>query len=417
MTDVVEMPTARADSEVPFVAALDATMKTSAPGPEWLSALRREARAWFKAHGLPHPKQEAWRFTSLRPIARLSPVPVRSTPELAGAAPAGVSVRHLDSAGPELEAYLGKLGSTNHAFAALNTALFEDALIVEVAPGTIIEEPLELAHVARGGAHPMLSTPRLLVIAGEGSQLRLVERYRSEGGTSLTTGVTELFVADNAAVEHVRVLEGALQAFDISLVAVRQARNSRYTSRVATFGGALSRLDLRVLMDGQGAECTLDGLYLAGDDEHVDHQTFIDHAHAHCTSHEKYKGVVSGSGRAVFDGGITVRRGAQQTDAHQENRNLVLSDRATVNTKPSLVIDADDVKCSHGATVGQLDPAALFYLRARGIGEPEARALLAFAFAREMTERVPLPAVRRELVEAVLARMAEGQQLARELEP
>jgi Fe-S cluster assembly protein SufD len=409
MTDVLETISSSTRGDAPFVTALRPRLKTAAAGPTWLADLRREAAAWFSAHGLPHPKEEAWRFTSLRPLSRLAPllVPARLS---TAALPAGVTLLKLDGA----EGRLGQLASTHHAFAALNTALFEDALVIEVAPGSVVEAPLEIAHVARGGARATLSLPRVLVIAGEASQLQLVERYGAEDGTSLTAGVTEVFVGENAGVEHVRVLDGAPDAYNISLTAVRQARDSRYTSRVATFGGTLSRLDLRVLMDGEGAECTLDGLYLAGDDEHVDHQTFIDHARAHCTSHEKYKGVLQGSGRAVFDGGVTVRHGAQQTDAHQENRNLVLSDRAKVNTKPSLVIDADDVKCSHGATVGQLDPAALFYLRARGIGEAEARALLAFAFAREMTERITPPGLRRELVEAVLARMPEGRLLAAE---
>jgi len=409
MTNAIATSSSSTRDEAPFMTALLPRLKATAAGPTWLAELRREAAAWFSAHGLPHPKEEAWRFTSLRPLSRVAPslVPARLS---TGTLPAGVTLSKLDAA----EGRLAQLASTHHAFAALNTALFEDALVIEVAPGRVVEAPLEIAHFARASARATLSLPRVIVIAGEGSQLQLVERYCAEGGTSLTAGVTELFVEANADVEHVRVLDGAPSAYNISITAVRQARDSRYTSRVATFGGALSRLDLRVLLDGEGAECTLDGLYLAGDDEHVDHQTFIDHARAHGTSHEKYKGVLQGSGRAVFDGGIAVRHGAQQTNAHQENRNLVLSDRATVNTKPSLVIDADDVKCSHGATVGQLDPAALFYLRARGIGEAGARALLAFAFAREMTGRITPPGLRRELVQAVLERMPEGRLLAAE---
>ncbi len=400
MTETVEMSAPRT-SEAPFVAALLPRLASTASGP--FADLRRRAALWFSERGLPHPKEEAWRFTSLRQVARLSPSLVQADLSTA-TLPAGVTLLNAEAA----RGRLGDLASTHHAFAALNTALFEEPLVLEVAAGAVVEEPLSILHVAHGGARPTLSLPRVVVVAGAGSEVKLVERFTADGGTSLTLGVTEVFVEDNAGVDHMRVVDGQLDAYNLSLCAVRQAQSSRYASRVATFGGALSRLDLRVLLDGPGAECTLDGLYLSDDGEHVDHQTFIDHAHPHCTSHEKYKGVLSGSGRAVFDGGITVRPGAQQTDARQENRNLVLSDQAIVNTKPSLVIDADDVKCSHGATVGQLDEAALFYLRARGIGEIEARGLLAFAFTREMIDRIPAPALQSELTQAVLARMPRG---------
>src|SRR5262249_6682542 len=214
--------------------------------------------------------------------------------------------------------------------------------------------------------------------------------------------------------EHVRIVHGQTSTARLGTVAVRQPRDSRYASKVFTFGGSLSRVDLRVNLAGPGAECTLDGLYLAGTGELVDHHTTIDHANPDCSSRERYKGVVDGSGVAVFDGTVFVRSGASRTQAHQENRNLVISPDGVVHAKPHLEIDTDDVKCSHGATVGRLDPSQLFYLRARGVDERVARSLLTYAFAREMVEPLRDAALRLAL-ENLLAELLPGGAAAREL--
>jgi Fe-S cluster assembly protein SufD len=221
--------------------------------------------------------------------------------------------------------------------------------------------------------------------------------------------VTEIVLGPGAKVEHTRITEGAAESLHIGTLSVSQARESGYASRVVTIGGALSRLDLDVVLDGEGADCLLDGVYHVTGREHVDCYTRIDHARPYCTSNERYRGVVDGKGHAVFDGTIIVRKQSQRTDAHQENRNLLLSDDATVHTKPHLRIDADDVKCSHGATIGALDEDSLFYLRARGIPEARARTILTYAFVRELVDPIPQPALRRRAGELLLARLNDGQ--------
>jgi Fe-S cluster assembly protein SufD len=214
-----------------------------------------------------------------------------------------------------------------------------------------------------------------------------------------------------ARLEHVRLHQGTPQSAAVARVSVRQARDSSYASRVFTFGGALARLTLSVLLEGEGASAVLDGLYLADSGDVLDHNTTVDHASPRCTSRERYKGTLDGTALAVFDGTVIVRRGASKTEGHQENRNLLLSNDAIVHTKPHLRIDTDDVKCSHGATVGRLDPAQLFYLRSRGIDESVARSMLIFAFAQDMTEGVRSPELREALAARIAARLPGGAQV------
>jgi Fe-S cluster assembly protein SufD len=230
----------------------------------------------------------------------------------------------------------------------------------------------------------------------------------------LDSAVTEIAVGDGARVEHVRVHHGEPGTASVATVAVGLGRNGHFASRVFTFGGAPARLDLRVALQGEGAECVLDGLYVARAGELVDHQTTIDHAKPRCASRERYKGAIDGEGTAVFDGTVVVRAGASGTEAHQENRNLCLSPDAVVHAKPHLEIDTDDVKCSHGATVGRLDPDQLFYLRARGLGADVARSVLTFAFAREMVEPISDEALRSAL-ESTIAGLLPNGAMAREL--
>jgi Fe-S cluster assembly protein SufD len=221
----------------------------------------------------------------------------------------------------------------------------------------------------------------------------------------MQNAVTELCLEQGAAVDHMRIVQGTAESRLVGELAVRQARSSRYTSRVFTLGGALSRLDLAVWLDEEGAECSLDGLYMARGEEQVDHHTRVEHVKPNTTSIERYKGIVAERGSAVFDGIIHVERGAMKASAHQENRNVLLSDEAIVNTKPHLEIDADDVSCTHGATVGKLDESALFYLRARGLDEDAAQAVLLFAFVREILDRVPISGERERLSSLILDRM------------
>jgi Fe-S cluster assembly protein SufD len=402
---------------------------------------RATAAKWFLDHGLPHPKEEAWRFTSLRALARVPYAPSQSASAPLGdlasfartdgawvativngrvalpseAAPEGVTIEPLASAFAERE--LGTIAGHGgvfgaHAFGALNAALFPDALVLRVKRGARIARPIAIAIASVADGEPAMTLPRVLVVLEPESRLELVEVHGARGSAEqLVVPVAEVALGEGAELEHARVAFGGERARAIGLCAVRQARGSRYASRVATFGGRLTRLELSVRLEGEGAETTLDGLYVAGGDDQVDHLTTIDHATPHGTSHEKYKGIVSERARAVFDGTILVRPGAVRTVGHQENRNLVFSDEALVHTKPHLEIDCDDVQCGHGATVGQVDEDALFYLRARGVGERPARALLALGFAREMIERVPLRELRERLGPELRARLPGGELL------
>lgn len=411
-------------------------------GPGWLTELRRSAAVHLRDRGFPTKKTEAWRFTPVEPLARASLAPRAEAPHSAHAlevasrlpdddawrlvvadglpllasapaTPAGVEVRSLaevlEREPARVEAHLGK-HAPREDFAALNAALFRDGVVVHVRAGVVVEQPLHLVHVGRATGEATASYPRVLVVLEERAQARLIETFLVDGAAEhLTNVVGEVSLGENAHLGHLRVNHGAPRGLHTAALAVYQARGSVYGSQVVTLGGGLSRLDLRATLDGEGAECRLEGVYHATDREHVDHHTRIDHATPRCASSQVYRGILDGKGRAVFDGTVVVRRHAQHTEAHQENRNLLLSDDAAVNTKPHLEIDADDVKCSHGATIGSLDEAQMFYLTARGIGREQARALLTFAFVRELLERIPHEALRHALGHAVLARLPHGE--------
>jgi Fe-S cluster assembly protein SufD len=411
--------------------------KSERGAPPWLADIRAQAVSSLRADGLPHKKLESWRFTPIAPVARtaFAKLDVDREPALAwvdarlgddgthqivlvnGASvripgmPAGVQVEGLTEAAmrdPKVRSALGKLVPTEH-FAALNAALFDDGVLVRVARGNKPDRPLHVVHLAWPGEGPTAAYPRILVIAEAESEATLVESYLARPGSQhLVSAVTEVSLEDNARLEHVRVTEGVDEGHHIASLAVRQGRASSYTSRVVTLGGALSRVDLRLTLDGEGAEAGLYGAYHAGGSDLVDHHTFIDHVRPHCSSRESYRGIVDGRAHAVLDGIIAVRRDAQATSAHQELHNLLLSDAATVNAKPHLEIDTDDVVCSHGATVGALDDEQLFYLRSRGIPETRARAMLTYAFLRSVIDDIDHAPLRGRLTRAVLERLPHG---------
>jgi len=417
----------------------------SAPG--WLGRRRAAALARFEERGFPTTREEAWRKTSVAPIARTAFRPAdaprdagaavaaaslpgsgearivfvngRHVPELSSPAPAGVealSLRGLLARDPDrLSPLLGEvLGDRGHVFADLNTALFEDGAAVLVAPGAAPAVPVHLVHVSTGGdGEPAASFPRTLVVAGRGSEATVVESYRGPGGAAyLTVPVSEALLEDGARLDHYRLQDEGDAAFHVSTFAVRQGRDTGFTDHSISLGAALSRHDLDQVFAGEGGECTLNGLFLADGTRHTDTHTRIDHAVPHCASRELYKGVLDGSARGVFDGLIVVRKGAQKTDAWQTNKNLLLSRQALVDSTPRLEILADDVKCRHGSTTGQLDPGALFYLRSRGISEAAARSLLIYAFASDLVHRLRVESLRRA-VEAHLRSHLAG---AREVE-
>lgn len=379
-------------------------------GPDWLRSLRGRAADVLRTDGLPTHKTEAWRFT---PARRLSEVELGraevEAPALRSPAPVGVTVRRLrDVLEGEPQLLEGKLdlaGAPEH-FAALNTAVFSDGLWIDVPDGLVVESPLEIAHAL---GTPGVAYPRVLVTVGQSSELTLIETYDATGADHLTNSVVEVDLAPNATMSHVRIHENA--GLQVGRVDVRQAADSCYRSTVITLGGALLRFDVRCLLEGKGAECRLDGAYLVDGEDHVDHHTLVEHRAPHCHSQQTYRGIASGKSTAVFDGIVVVHRDAQKTEAHQENRNLLLSDGATVHTKPHLEIDADDVVCSHGATVGALDEDQLFYLRARGVPEDLAHSMLTFAFLEAIVDRVGHEATRERMRSALLARIPHGDEI------
>lgn len=372
--------------------------KAFAPGPPapagekaWLSALRRRAFAHFEAAGFPTAHDEEWRFTGLQPITSTAWAPASGRARVSSL-PDGVRRLSAD----ECESVLARLvPPEKSAFAALNTASFGDAVVLEIARGAVVREPLEVTFTAPEG-DAVVHYPRLLVLAGERSQASLVQTFTGTGW-SFTDAVTEIALSDGAVLEHTLVQREGEEARHVHALGARAGRAAVYTSHNVALGAALARTDLDVVLAAEGAECALYGLFVGRGSQHLDNHTTIDHAKPHGRSRELYKGILDGASRGVFHGKILVRPDAQKTDAIQTNKNLLLSREALVNSTPALEILADDVKCKHGSTTGQLDAAALFYLQSRGIGAEEARALLTWAFAADVVERIPIASVRADV--------------------
>ena len=382
-------------------------LRAELPGADlpWLAGLRSESMAHFAEAGFPTRRDEDWRWTDVSELASAQLEPGEPRLSWSGGG-TGVRVETLALAlarDPEgIREHLGGgVDPKSSGFAALNTALFDVGLVVEIEPGASPEAPIEIeiANDVEGEA-AIASFTRVLVVAGAGSRARLVERYAGRGAY-LQNGVTEVALGSAAELGHVRLQRESASAWHVANLAVRQECRSRYASHSIALGGRLARVDLTVTLVGEGAECALNGLYLARDTQLLDHHTLVDHAAPFTTSRELYKGILDGRSRGVFRGRVHVRPDAQRIDASQINRSLLLSEGAVANSKPQLEIYADDVKCSHGASVGQLSDEALFYLRSRGLGPEQARALLAFAFASEVVRSLPEGSVRNDVEELV----------------
>jgi Fe-S cluster assembly protein SufD len=391
--------------------------------------LRDEAWRQFVTMGFPTTQQEEWRFTSVAPISDggfvlpeppESPVlaididPFRMTDAAAelvfveGHYAASLSrstvlrrdaqVESLAANRERLRRHLARAASfEGRPFVALNAAFLDDGAWIDLPAGSVLEQPLHLLFVSSGGAgvRPFMTHPRVVVILGENSQASVVETFvGSDGARYFTNVVTEIVVGENAGLEHYTLQYEGNQGHHVAAIHVRAERHARYASHSISLGGALVRNDLVAVLDGEGVECTLNGLYAADEERLVDNHTTIDHVRPHCGSREVYRGILADRARGVFNGKIIVRPDAQKTDAKQTNRALLLSEDARINTKPQLEIFANDVKCTHGAAVGQLDEDALFYLRSRGLGERTARRLLTHAFAADVLNRMPLESVR-----------------------
>jgi Fe-S cluster assembly protein SufD len=382
-------------------------------GPPFAYRLRQAAIARFAALGFPTSRDEDWRFTNVAPLTKTpfelaGPQTAPATYQT-GALPAGVIVTSLADAltkHPELvEQHLGRhADSKDHAFVALNTAFLRDGLFVHVPRNVVVEEPIHLNFAAVANERPVVWQRRTLIVVAAGAQCRLIESYRGpDGGGYFTNAVTEVFVGEGAVVDHTKIQEEGDGAFHVSTTQIHLERAGVFTSQAVQLGGALVRNDVNAVFGGERGEATLNGLTLARGRQHIDNHTLIDHARPNCASHELYKCVLDDKAVGVFNGKIFVRPDAQKTDAKQTNQTLLLSEDATINTKPQLEIFADDVKCTHGATVGQLDETALFYLRSRGIGLEQARALLTFGFANDIVSRIQVAPLRDRLEGLLLA--------------
>ena len=409
----------------------------------WLASVRRDAIERFADHGLPTSRDEDWKYTSVasiarRPFALVTPkanasvdvnrfvlagveshrlvfVDGHYAPALSavGTLPAGVTLASLaealDATPDALEPFL-RDDRRHTIFAALNTAFMADGVYLRIAPGVALNQPVHALFVST--ASNAATHPRNVIIAGERAQATLIEQYVGlDDAASLTNAVTQIFAGADASIAHYKLQQENARALHMAGIHVAQARASRFASHSIALGAALSRQDLTTAFDAEGCDAELNGLFVAGGRQHVDHHTRIDHAQPHGRSRELYKGVLDGSARGVFNGKVVVHPGAQRTDAHLASHNLLLSKMAEIDTKPELTIDADDVKCAHGATVGQLDDGALFYLRARGIDEPMARALLTYAFAHDVIERVRVASLRNVVERALFARLPEGERI------
>jgi Fe-S cluster assembly protein SufD len=430
-------------------------------GPSWVHQIRKAAISRFAELGFPTTQHEEWKYTSVAPIvkvpfmtadnqpggltkeslslhtlgqaacAQLVFVNGRYSPALSsiGSLPDGVKAGSLAtalSADPAaVEPYLARhAGYQGHPFVALNTAFIQDGAFVSIPKGKVVETPIHLLFVStqdrpastelsagfdsaqdrRGTA--TVSHPRNLILAGDDSQTMIVESYIGlNNALYFTNVVTEIVAGENAVVAHYKLQRESEEAFHISTVQASLSRSSNFSSHSIDLGGALVRNDVNAILDGQGIECVLDGLYMVAGRQHVDNHTRIDHVKPHCRSRELYKGVLGGRSKGVFNGKIYVHKDAQKTDAKQTNKNLLLSEDAVINTKPQLEIYADDVKCTHGTTIGQLDQEAIFYLRSRGIDLEAARGLLTYAFASEMIGRIKVEPVRAQLEHLLLARL------------
>jgi Fe-S cluster assembly protein SufD len=410
----------------------------------WLQSVRRSAIKQFGDLGFPTTRDEDWRHTN---VAALAKIPFKLAPRGSNGVtsrilgehlfadvrccnlvfinghfsgplssscklPAGVQVMDLASA---LQAERGMVEphlarhAFHHAdaFTALNTAFVADGAFVRIPDKAIVDEVVHLIYVSSSHDAAAMSHPRSLIIAGRQSQVRVVESYigfRDE--RYFTNAVTQIAAGDDSVIEHYKLQRESDQAFHIASTQVVQAAGSSLTSHFISLGGSLVRNDVQVTLDGEGSECVLDGLYLARGTQHIDARTGIDHARPHSSSRQLYKGVLDGKASGVFNGRISVRPDAQKTDARQTNKNLLLSPDATVDTKPQLEIYADDVRCTHGATIGKLDEEAMFYLRSRGIGADSARTLLTYAFASEISNAMKIKPIQCQIDLVLLNRLS-----------
>jgi Fe-S cluster assembly protein SufD len=404
-------------------------------GLDWLGRLRKSAIERFVQLGFPTTRLEDWKYTNVVPIGRLTfrpppspsktPVPdflysqldLFPAPRLVfvnGMLDRNLSLNQDDDClklsslaeslgdpnqASVLEGHLGRYADTsNHAFVAWNTGFFADGAYVVIPAGTTALRPVHLVFVSTGADQPLAAHPRNLIVVGEGARVALAETFLSAPGVvHLTNAVTEIVAGANATIDYYKMERESCDDFHVATLKASLGRDASLNTHTFSLGAALTRNDLDVALDGEGAQCSLDGLFLVEGNRLVDNHTEIDHRQPHATSRELYKGILSGHAQGVFNGAIIVRKDSQKTDAVQKSKNLLLSEHAQINTKPQLEIRANDVRCAHGASIGQLDQEAIFYLKTRGVADRAARQILIRGFAAEILDRVHVPAIREQL--------------------
>ena len=409
--------------------------KLGGGSPSWVRPLRREALSHFSEIGFPTTRQEEWKYTNVKSLVEkpfqfsfepyldgLTPEKIRPflfgktawavlvfvngiyEPKLSKIPPSGTKITNLAEAlrkGPkEIEPHLAKLVPYDqNGFTALNTAFLRDGVFIQVPEGAEMKDPIQVLFIAAPAQDRLIFQPRNLIILEKGSRARVVESYFSFSENSyLTNAVTEIILRKDSSLDHYKIQkESGETGHHVAATRARLEEGSRFSSFVISLGAKLARENLDVRLEGERSECILNGLYLVSKGRHVDHHTSMDHLKPRGRSRQFYKGVVSGKSTAVFNGKVYVRENAVKSDAEQTNKNLLLSEEATVDTKPQLEIDNDDVKCTHGAAVGQLDEEQLFYLRSRGVKEEEARSILTYAFVSEVLGKIEFGPVREAL--------------------
>ncbi|MEE9251728.1 MAG: Fe-S cluster assembly protein SufD [Thermodesulfobacteriota bacterium] len=414
----------------------------------WLSPLRKEAISKFKELGFPTTRHEEWKFTNVAPITktsfrlteratalpageelekftipeldvfRLVFIDGHFTPELSSIRelPEGVKIKSLrDALSQErelLEPHLSRyVDLSDDAFSSLNTAFMQDGVFVYVPENTVLPEPVHVLYVSTGPTSPTITHPRNLIVAGKSSEATVIEDYVSLGeGVNFSNVVTELVAGENSHINHYKIERENRKAFNVSTLRIEQLRNSSVSTHAVLIGGALVRNNIHPVLDGEGGSCLINGLFMATGSQHMDNHMLVEHVSPHCDSRQFYYGILDGRSKGVFSGRIVVHKDAQKTDAKQTNRNLLLSEEASIDTKPQLVIHADDVKCTHGATIGQMDESALFYMRSRAIPLDKAKAILLLAFAGESLKRIDLEPLRVYL-EGVVAEWFSSEHL------
>lgn len=411
----------------------------------WIREVRTSSLQWIAQHGFPTLKDEDWKYTQIKNVLEV-PFQVAQPPtswlpsigEIDGLAgdlggtrlvfinghfaaqlssltdlPGGARANSLASALLEnatlLEPILADhLPAPRHAFIALNAALSTDGAFIQIPKDTTISAPIHLVFFSDAGASEVVSSPRSVVLAGARSRATIVETYVGNAGVHLTNAVTEVILDEGAQVEHYKIQDEADTAFHFGALHVRPGRDSSFSTQGFALGAAIARHEVWVRLDSEGASVSLNGVYLPKENQHHDNPTLIEHIAPHCTSRQLYKGILGGHGRGVFNGRIVVGHEALGSDATQTNKNLLLSDTAVVDTRPRLEILTDDVRCTHGAAVGQLDEDAVFYLRSRGVPQLEARGVLTYAFAREMVDLIQVGPLRTHVERKVALQLGAG---------